>query len=807
MRTAPREAPRPPLSRPRPRVGPIVSLATLLAVGALLGTALATPTAEPPPASRADAAARDAEIARQQREQQAQVLAARGRKFLAAGAYAEAREALREAVRLDPTDAVARKLLVTAESALGMGAGSSVLAQARERQAFKTQALLRQLELDLFEAEAALRGKDYTVASQRAERALAAVGYVDDPKKAGELRERAGKLLAEARAAGESLTAARLQSQVDRARADVATGKAQRTREQAAGLRVLNDQATKLLEAKEYQKSESIAEEMLRVDPKSKDAALLREKARRAALAPQGRRSRSPERLEGEAFLMKQVEEEFTMPKADVILSVDEKQRVRPSRERPTERWEAELESKLARTVTLEFRETPLAQAIEQLAAVGGFNAIIDPEAKPTGAVTMPSATMPLKSFLNWAAQFGGLRYCLRDGAVFLTSRSGMLDTPVSRVYDVSSLLPPAVGSEPVDLPGPIEPGPRPTQPVELDDPDPEPIGRGWVEFIRLSIAPDTWGRGDVAQDRQPFTIQYRNGRIVVVHTPEVQEQVEELLNNFRKARNLQVHILARFIQIDKAFLDKLNLTCSYSSGTKYLPEDTYGAGLNPSLGNTLTRFGDWGPSGGLHVTYTYTSDYIVNKVLDAVIAGRKGTVLQAPRLTCFNTQRANMQVVRNVNYVRTVNSENVPEIGNIPDGIIFDVQPFVSADRRYITLVLQPQMRNLDNMLQFIYGAETTERQVTNNVVIIQTDYKRISLPTTTLRSLGTTVTVPNGGTLLLGGFTSAEERSEVSTAPFLEGIPLLRFLARGWERLDARSSLIMLITAQTVDDIFEEE
>ena len=788
--------------------------AALLTVGVALVALCAFPPAalggpEPAAGDADGAGARSREVARQLHQQEAQLLAARGRKLLASGAYAEAAQALREAVRLDPDDAAARKLLATAETALGIPKSDAVLNQARERQSFKAQALLRQLQLDLFEAECALRTKDYERAAQRAERALAGVGYIEDAGKAAETRERAAKLLAEARAAREAAAAVARQADFDRAVTQSAAQKSRQAREQAEGLRALRDQAWKHIDAREYGQALAIADQMLKADPDGRDALIIRDRARQALLTAGTLRGKSPERRKAEDGLLASVEEEFKPLKPGVILARDPNRRQAKVQERPMEAWEQELRAKLARPVAVEFRETPLAQAVEQLATVGGVNVVLDPEVGAQAAtITIPGTRMPLESLLRWVARFGGLHYCLRDGAVLLTSRNRAFDTAVTRLYDVSTLLVPPSGGEVVATPGAMEPGPRPTQAADAENPDPEPVGRGWVEFIRSTIAAETWeraGMGGVLQERQPFTIQYRNGRIVVVHVPEVQQEIEDLLNNFRKARNLQVHILARFITIDREFLDSLDLSFLYDSRLKSTTTASSARMAPATEVPSMPRFDDWGspPFGGLSVRYSRLDDDSLTALFRAVMAGQKGSLLQAPRLTCFNTQRANIQVVTNRNYVRRVSSDFVPEIGNIPSGVIFDVQPFVSADRRYITLVLQPQSRSLVSMTDFVYGHQTV--QLTQDLVAIVPI--RIQLPTTELRSVGTTITVPNGGTLLMGGFTEVEEHFGVSTLPLVDSIPLLRYILRGWTRLEGRRSLIMLVTAQTIEDIFEEE
>jgi len=755
-------------------------------------------------------AAREAAVARQQRLHEAKVLAERGRSLAGKGQHAEAREALREALRLNPDDAASRKLLAQAEAALGIASGEGILAHTRERHAFTAQVIRQQIQLDLFEAAKAMGEKDYGKAVQQAERALDAAGRVDDARSAEDLRERAKELLAKARAASAAAADSRRQADLDRARTRAAADRAQTARDAADGLRALSAQGNKFLDTKDYDKALEIARDMLRTDPENPDALALRDRAREASLASLGTRGKSRARREAESGLLAATEREMQPPKPNTVIEIDPKRaKARPYVE-PLQRWELEYRSKLAAPVTMEFKDTPVAEAIEQLASVGGVNIILDRDAPVADArVTIRHAQkMPLEAMLRWVARFGNLHYCLRDGAIFLTGRSGSLDAPVTKMYDVATLLSVPTTAEPMRMPGPVEPGPKPWQVVEAANPDPEPIGRGWVDFIKTTIAPDTWERGDTLQQRTPYTVQYRNGRIVVVHVPEVQRQIETLLNDFRKARTLQVHMRGRFISIEKRFLDSINFSFSYGSGTRFL-NDTVTSNMSPVTEvPSLAEFDNYAIAGGLAIRYSILDDDSLVLLLKAVIHEGKGTVLESPCLTCYNTQRANIQVLRNRNYVRRVGSDFVPEIGNIPEGTIFDIQPFVSADRRYITLVCQPQMRTFVSFTTFTYGTQVVNLgTTTGGVTTLATVDMTVQLPTTVLRSVGTTVTVPNGGTILMGGFTNVQEYSGIATAPFIEGIPLLRYIFRARDHIEGRRSLIMLITAETVPDIFEEE
>jgi type II secretory pathway component GspD/PulD (secretin) len=69
----------------------------------------------------------------------------------------------------------------------------------------------------------------------------------------------------------------------------------------------------------------------------------------------------------------------------------------------------------------------------------------------------------------------------------------------------------------------------------------------------------------------------------------------------------------------------------------------------------------------------------------------------------------------------------------------------------------------------------------------------------------VATTVIVPNGGTLLVGGLAEAEENRGVASVPFLSDLPAVGHLLRGWDRSEGRRTLVILVTAQIVPDVFE--
>src|SRR5690606_28500738 len=139
-------------------------------------------------------------------------------------------------------------------------------------------------------------------------------------------------------------------------------------------------------------------------------------------------------------------------------------------------------------------------------------------------------------------------------------------------------------------------------------------------------------------------------------------------------------------------------------------------------------------------------------------------TLLTAPRVTVHNTQRAHVSVLNEVAYIRDFDTNTAtgvavadPVVDVIRDGIVLDVRPTVSADRRYITLELRPTLATLLRPIPTF----TTSLGV-GTPVAIQT-------PQLTLQRIRTTVTVPDGGSFVIGGLRQMTETDVTSGVPIL--------------------------------------
>jgi type II secretory pathway component GspD/PulD (secretin) len=160
-----------------------------------------------------------------------------------------------------------------------------------------------------------------------------------------------------------------------------------------------------------------------------------------------------------------------------------------------------------------------------------------------------------------------------------------------------------------------------------------------------------------------------------------------------------------------------------------------------------------------------------------------------------FNTARANIAVMNQVAYVQDFDVEIAqaasiadPIIKVVEDGVVLDVHPVVSADRRFVMMELRPTVATLKRPIKEVATTLGSQNSVT------------IQLPELDIQRVKTTVPMPDGGTVMLGGLKVSEKQDIRSGVPILNKIPVLRFLFERKGHYAANQKLLILITATIV-------
>ncbi|MCU0689713.1 MAG: hypothetical protein MUE97_08240, partial [Phycisphaerales bacterium] len=169
---------------------------------------------------------------------------------------------------------------------------------------------------------------------------------------------------------------------------------------------------------------------------------------------------------------------------------------------------------------------------------------------------------------------------------------------------------------------------------------------------------------------------------------------------------------------------------------------------LTPTNNNFVSNLLAANPA--LGIAGQYLDDIQVDFVIRATQADRRTITLNAPRLTFTNGQIANVVVGSQRGYIsdlEVVTGDGSvgfdPDPDTVSDGVTLLIEGVTSADRRYVTLNVEAGVSTVQELANFPTTAATDGVLVTGNV----------QLPLLSVSRVNTTVTVPDQGTILLGG------------------------------------------------------
>jgi general secretion pathway protein D len=244
----------------------------------------------------------------------------------------------------------------------------------------------------------------------------------------------------------------------------------------------------------------------------------------------------------------------------------------------------------------------------------------------------------------------------------------------------------------------------------------------------------------------------------------------------------------------------------------------------NNSLGNTTPPFGGFAASDVATFGFAILSDLEVFFLLEAAQGDNRTNILQAPKVTLFNGQTAFVSDTTQRPFVTTV----IPVVGDfaaaqqpvivvLNEGTSMNVQAVVSNDRRFVRLTLVPFFSQVGDVDEFTFeGSVTTDSGTTvqdpsnpdQNVTNGQTRTVQgttVQLPTFAFTTVTTTVSVPDGGTVLLGGIKRLREGRTERGVPILSKVPWVSRLFKNVGIGRDANSLMMMVTPRII--IQEEE
>lgn len=168
---------------------------------------------------------------------------------------------------------------------------------------------------------------------------------------------------------------------------------------------------------------------------------------------------------------------------------------------------------------------------------------------------------------------------------------------------------------------------------------------------------------------------------------------------------------------------------------------------LGTTQDSSFFEDGEFLPSGSASVKLL--DDAEVDIILRAVEKSQGVRQITAPRITVYDRQRAEVSMLEQISYVEDYDIEVAgdaflgdPIVGVASEGLVLDVRPILSEDRKHVSLEL---------------GAMHAEirKPIPEHVVdcrgVVAGQKVRIQVPQTDLRHLRVSSTLPSGGTLLI--------------------------------------------------------
>jgi len=313
---------------------------------------------------------------------------------------------------------------------------------------------------------------------------------------------------------------------------------------------------------------------------------------------------------------------------------------------------------------------------------------------------------------------------------------------------------------------------------------------------IMQVVEPTLWG-GD-----QGYIVRYLTGGRLIVYAPsDVQEQINEFLAELRRLQAISVLVEMRTITVSTGFLERIAF--------RYPLIDLLG---DEDSGPWTFAFGDLLPSSsvpegfatgiaagaeGLQFQAEYFDGIQVQALLRALQKSEEFQTLNQPRVMLANGQMGYIDVFTSSAYISGFNVEVAeeavalePETDSYDVGTTLAVRPVVSYDGRYVQLALEPNIERVDSLSPVSFTTVQDGVQFENTFTIL----------TTSEIELRANLSVPDGGTALVGGLTLAGDHMVESGVPILSNLPLIGRFFKATGSVRDKNVLMFLVSPHVI-------
>jgi len=371
------------------------------------------------------------------------------------------------------------------------------------------------------------------------------------------------------------------------------------------------------------------------------------------------------------------------------------------------------------------------------------------------------------------------------------------------------------------------------------------------IELIQNTISPESWQ--DTGQGLGTVEAFSPNLSLIVSQTQEIQDQIQDLLGQLRELNDVQIVVEVRFITLADNYFERIGVDFDFAlndnaaanfnagadttggAGSQIFGLDPTGAAtsdldlqfLQGSFAAAQPVFGGFSGATAANFGFAILSDIEVFFLIEASKGDSRTSITQAPTVTMFNGQSASVNDGSSQPFVTSV----VPVVGDfaighqpiitiLPEGTNLNVTAVVSDDRRFVRLQLVPFFSQVTDVQTFTFDGSTTTETTSNSVLdslldvvdgganaddsdeefTTTTQGITIQLPVLSFTTISTVVSVPDGGTVLLGGIKRTQEGRIEEGVPFLSSVPYVNRLFKNVGIGHETSNLMMMVTPRII-------
>jgi type IV pilus assembly protein PilQ len=401
-----------------------------------------------------------------------------------------------------------------------------------------------------------------------------------------------------------------------------------------------------------------------------------------------------------------------------------------------------DLEQRLSKKISVEFRNTPIDDVIRIIADQADLDIVKSPQV--TGEVTVTLTDIPLREALNNILSIHGFTYVLTENMVRIVTSEEVTEKP--------EILK--------------------TKTFEIVYADVTEI----VKALEKFRSP----QGSVSSIQG-------TSHIIVTDT---ESKINEITVLISKIDRITPQILVEARIYDITSKDRLDLGIEWEAGRN----TTYGATGEPAITSRSDPFITGGFDGTIAKTESTTGGLRVGWLnpsinVDFLIKAQKENVdaklLANPRILVLDNETANIKIVSEIPYQELQESSAGGSVGTTAFrevGVELDVTPHLASRDEMIRLHLKP-----------VFSVVTGEVQVAG----VGVSYPQ---PVVDRREATTTLLIKNGLTVVLGGLRKKETTRQINKIPILGDLPLIGFLFRFEGEETITSELVVFITPSIV-------